>query len=157
MRPLSECCWCAGTPFFGEWGGVSLDAAQEPLVDNHDGYVYDEYSDAIQVQQPEPQPEPEPEPEGYCSDGDDDTALERLAADDTGYDYGDYGGVSLEDAAAFTSSDEDEEQHPAALSAMDREAAAMCALARHICRAELTLLVDGSQDGAAGGDGCGGQ
>ena len=54
---------CAGTPFFGEWGGVSLDAAQEPLVDNHDGYVYDEYSDAIEVQQPEPELEPEPEPE----------------------------------------------------------------------------------------------
>lgn len=32
-----------------------------------------------------------------------------MGGEDDGYDYGEYGGVSLEDAAAFTSSDEEDD------------------------------------------------
>ena len=72
------------------------------------------------------------------------------------YDYGDYGGVSLEEAAAFTSSDDDAEEHTieprfvqtaasptaAQLESMDREAAAMIVRMEATNTEVSSLIVD---------------
>eukprot|EP01046_Picozoa_sp_COSAG06_P024054 COSAG06_NODE_1940_length_8023_cov_11.932988_9_plen_1278_part_00 len=165
-----------GTAYFGDWGGVTLDGAQEG-VGNDDGFVYSEYGGTTQEQMLVDFLESNREQgaaladvagafEAACIDksewmqelvdmrkdgelnaflesveaqskaqkqaqqqeveqttGDEGGAAshdygdyggvsleDALAGDsdgDGGYDYGDYGGVSLEEVAAFTSSDDD--------------------------------------------------